>query len=571
MRIGIFFGGPAREREISFAGGKTAFEYMDRSLFEPIPVFVDSFGRFIKLNPKWMYEAGIRDFYPALNHQIEGFKAYIDSFPELRTSSIPAEIGVLLTPDQFSDNFDFVFLAMHGPDCEDGAIQGLLEWYRLPYSGPGIMGSAVGIDKVLQNDMIALVNGQKKECRKIQYEQWISGVHSVIFEEIKDALGLPVVVKAPHQGSSIGVAIVKHDNLADFVTAINQCFFQIEISSETWSAKNIYEKKAWAQSMANMDEGIGFPVCLNGETIYHPAQLITYLDKHFNSYQGSVIISNSNTEDHVLLEEFIEGQEFSCGCIQLQDGTPVALPPTEVIKVDEVFDFNSKYRPGGTRKRIPVNTSLENNLLIQNHITSVFEGLGMNVCARIDGFLTADNVVLLHDPNTIPGMSPSSLIFKQMAEIGLNVTQALTYFIRQSIRERIRTGKDTWNLRGQLAELDKRIAEERAAARPTSGLVFEATDEAYAEARKWYGKVNAERRFKAIPVLKVENQYFQLPNQLMFKEFIEDVLAVIGAERDPLIKITAEETISIKDFYVGEASDKVVLLEDYTAAAENWS
>ena len=323
--------------------------------------------------------------------------------------------------------------------------------------------------------------------------------------------------------------------------------------------------------MANMDEGIGFPVCLNGETIYHPAQLITYLDKHFSSYQGSVVISNSNTEDHVLLEEFIEGQEFSCGCIQLQDGTPVALPPTEVIKVDEVFDFNSKYRPGGTRKRIPVNTTLENNLLIQNHITRVFEGLGMNVCARIDGFLTADNVVLLHDPNTIPGMSPSSLIFKQMAEIGLNVTQALTYFIRQSIRERIRTGKDTWNLRGQLAELDKRIAEERTAARPTSGLVFEVTDEAYAEARKWYGKVNAERRFKAIPVLKVENQYFQLPNQLMFKELIEDVLAVIGAERDPLIKITAEETISIKDFYVGEASDKVVLLDDYTTAAENWS
>lgn len=570
MRIGIFFGGPAREREISFAGGKTAFEYMDRSLFEPVPVFVDSFGRFIKLNPKWMYEAGIRDFYPAAIHQIEGFKAYIDSFPELRTSSIPAEIGEILTPDQFSANFDFVFLAMHGPDCEDGAIQGLLEWYRLPYSGPGIMGSAVGIDKVLQNDMIALVNGQKKECRKIPYEQWISGIHSVIFEEIKDALGLPVVVKAPHQGSSIGVAIVKHDNLADFVAAINQCFFQIEVGSDKWLAKSADDKKAWAQSMANMDEGIGFPVCLNGETIFHPAQLITYLDKHFSSYQGSVIISNSNTEDHVLLEEFIEGQEFSCGCIQLQDGTPVALPPTEVIKVDEVFDFNSKYRPGGTRKRIPVNTTLENNLLIQNNITSVFEGLGMNVCARIDGFLTADNVVLLHDPNTIPGMSPSSLIFKQMAEIGLNVTQALTYFIRQSIRERIRTGKDTWNLRGQLAELDKRIAEERDKSRPTAGHVFEANDEAYAEARKWYGKVNAEREFVAIPVLKFENQYFEIPNQLMFKEYIEDVLAAIGAERDPLIRITVEETVSVKEFYVGAVSDKVVELADYTTAAKSW-
>ena len=41
MNIGIFFGGPAREREISFAGGKTAMENIDKTLFEPIPVFVD--------------------------------------------------------------------------------------------------------------------------------------------------------------------------------------------------------------------------------------------------------------------------------------------------------------------------------------------------------------------------------------------------------------------------------------------------------------------------------------------------------------------------------------------------
>jgi len=58
MRIGVFFGGPSREREISFAGGKTAFEYLDKSLFEPVPIFVDSFGRFIKLEHSLMYDSG---------------------------------------------------------------------------------------------------------------------------------------------------------------------------------------------------------------------------------------------------------------------------------------------------------------------------------------------------------------------------------------------------------------------------------------------------------------------------------------------------------------------------------
>ena len=47
MRIGIFFGGPAREREISYAGGKTAYENIDKTLFTPVLVFVDSLGNFI--------------------------------------------------------------------------------------------------------------------------------------------------------------------------------------------------------------------------------------------------------------------------------------------------------------------------------------------------------------------------------------------------------------------------------------------------------------------------------------------------------------------------------------------
>jgi D-alanine-D-alanine ligase len=57
MKIGIFFGGPAREREISFAGGKTAMENIDKSLFDPVPIFVDGcsmllrFGIFILHNP----------------------------------------------------------------------------------------------------------------------------------------------------------------------------------------------------------------------------------------------------------------------------------------------------------------------------------------------------------------------------------------------------------------------------------------------------------------------------------------------------------------------------------------
>lgn len=563
MRIGIFFGGPSREREISFAGGKTAFEYLDKSLFEPVPVFVDSFGRFILLQKELMYSSEIREFYPAPGIQKDGFKTYIESFPELAAAGIPAEIGKLISPAEFKEHFDFVFLAMHGPDCEDGAIQGLLEWYKIPYSGPGLMGSAVGIDKILQNEMIALVNGQEKKSWTLKYSQWVPKDYPLLFQVLKKHLGLPLVIKAPHQGSSIGVAIVKEDSLEEFVSAVNQCFFQIELDAETWKELDEAEKLAWGQKIANLDEGIGFPVILDGKTIYHPTTLISELEIYFSEGNNHALLSSSNAEDQVLVEEFVNGQEFSCGCIQFDDGSPLALPPSEVIKMVKVFDFNAKYKPGASRKRIPVDTTLEKNQEIQQMIAATFQQLGITACVRIDGFLTENGTILLHDPNTIPGMSPTSFIFKQMAEIGLNVTQALTYLVRQSLRERIRSGKHTWAFRALLETLDKRIAANIAVEKPIEHIVFDATDEAYVEARRRYGLLNAGGKVTPVPVLKAaDGQFYQLPNPLMFKEYVSDVEELLHAERHPLLVETSQKAATLTHFFAGDVSYDIIQIDN---------
>lgn len=563
MRIGIFFGGPSREREISFAGGKTAFEYLDKSLFEPVPVFVDSFGRFILLQKELMYLSDIREFYPAPGIQRDGFKTYIESFPELAVAGVSAEIGKLISPAEFKEHFDFAFLAMHGPDCEDGAIQGLLEWYKIPYSGPGLMGSAVGIDKILQNEMIALVNGQEKKSWTLKYSQWVPNDYPLLFQVLKKHLGLPLVIKAPHQGSSIGVAIVKDDSLEEFVSAVNQCFFQIELTADTWKELDEAEKLAWGQKIANLDEGIGFPVILDGKTIYHPTTLISELEIYFSEGNNLALLSSANAEDQVLVEEFVNGQEFSCGCIQFDDGSPLALPPSEVIKMVKVFDFNAKYKPGASRKRTPVDTTLEKNQEIQQMIAATFQQLGINACVRIDGFLTENGTILLHDPNTIPGMSPTSFIFKQMAEIGLNVTQALTYLVRQSLRERIRTGKHTWALRALLETLDRHITANIAAEKPIEHIVFDATDEAYVEARRRYGLLNAGGKVTPVPVLKaVDGQFYQLPNPLMFKEYVSDVEELLHAERHPLLVETSQKAAALTHFYAGEVSYDITRIDN---------
>ena len=568
MKIGIFFGGPAREREISFAGGKTAMENIDKSLFEPVPVFVDGCGNFILLKPELVYAASIRDFYPPKSYQGD-YQIYSESLGQLSDDELDtmiSSVGVRITPDKFAEHFKFAFIAMHGPACEDGSIQGLLEWYGMPYSGPSLMGSSIGIDKIAQNDLIKLAIGLDKKTTTLTRAYFEANNSAEVFEEIKSAVGLPFVVKAPHQGSSIGVAFVKKDSVEDFEKAVKQCLFIREVSENEWNSADKYE---FVQRMANLDEGIGLPVSLNGEVVYHPQELLEKLNNIFDGTTQTASLISMNSEDAVLIEGFVKGQEFSCGVIQTPDCESVALPPTEIIAAVEVFDFKAKYQSSATRKKIPVDTTLENNQQIQHDVKATFDALKFGVCTRIDGFLTPDGRVILHDPNTIPGMSPTSLIFKQMAEIGMNVTDAITYFIRQSIRERIRVGKNTFKFQQLLNQLDTTIAQ-RVAELPNrkkvavvfGGYSAENQEESYVKARKAFGKLAASSEYLPVPVFVTEDgKLHQLPINLMFKEFAEDIVKLLDGNVHPLIVSTRKNAEKITLHFTGKLLESVKVID----------
>jgi D-alanine-D-alanine ligase len=309
------------------------------------------------------------------------------------------------------------------------------------------------------------------------------------------------------------------------------------------------DKHAFAQQIAQLDQGIGYPVVLEktGEYIIGPAQLIERLNELASTESEGIVLSSLNAEDDVLFEEFISGQEFSCGVIQDDTGTAIALPPTEVYNVDS-FDFASKYLSNVTKKRIPVDTSLENNRKIQLAVSDVFSKLGINVYSRIDGFLTADGRVLLHDPNTIPGMSPASLIFKQMAEIGLNLTHSLTYLIRQSLRERIRTGKDTYRLKLMLSDIDGRLAARKANPQLEELVTFGPSDEAFVAAKATYNGLAAEGAVRPVLVFeKGEGEEHRLPVSALFKDTIADLELALSQTRHPLLTETEERAKHIVD------------------------
>ncbi len=559
MRIGIFFGGAAREREISFAGGKTAMAHINKALFKPVPIFVDSLGNFILIKEELIFAESIREFYPPKNSQTSPFEVYIESLNDSNTDKFITQIGQKIKPENFKNHFDFVFIAMHGPGCEDGSIQGLLEWYGIPYSGPSVLGSAIGIDKAKQNDWLKKSVGLEKNYFILQRDDYEKYGRETLFEQIKKSIGIPFVAKAPHQGSSIGLAFVKEDDLQIFDDAIKKCLFIHEIYREHWLGYSSEDKIQLLQKMVNLDEGIGFPVKFQGEIYKHPSQLLENLEEYFKHSVTKASIHSIHSEDAILLEAFVDGSEFSCGVIQTPKGEAVALPPTEIV-IDEsveVFDFNAKYKSKATKKRIPMETSLQNLQTIQSMVKKAFEDLGFGVCTRIDGFVRKDGVVILHDPNTIPGMSPSSLIFKQTAEIGLNVTDSITYFIRQSIRERLRTGKNYQEFRTLLEKLDLQIKKVLTEKSKTDKTIIEIDPQDLensfqaAKAKVIELAPLGNVPYEVVIDLEIEEGMVQIPLHTahLAKDSGSELLEAINKGVHPLIGQTRQNAIEITQFF----------------------
>lgn len=103
-----------------------------------------------------------------------------------------------------AENFDRVFIALHGRFGEDGTLQGALEQLGIPYTGPGVMASAIAMDKVMSKRV-----WQSFELPTPRF--LVLDTSTVTSEELRqlpDALGLPLMLKAPHEGSTIGISKV---------------------------------------------------------------------------------------------------------------------------------------------------------------------------------------------------------------------------------------------------------------------------------------------------------------------------------------------------------------------------
>lgn len=132
----------------------------------------------------------------------------------------------------------------------------------------------------------------------------------------------------------------------------------------------------------------------------------------------------------VLVEEYIQGMEVTCGVIGTDD--PRALTPSETIPTTDILSLEDKFLYGQGENKTPARLAPDILEKVKETALKTFVALGLKVYARIDMFVRDGGDVVVLEPNSLPGMTPSTVLFHQAAESGISQSDLMDRIIGYS-------------------------------------------------------------------------------------------------------------------------------------------
>jgi D-alanine-D-alanine ligase len=190
----IFFGGNSSEHQVSCISSQTIIKNIDTELYQ-----IHLLG--ITREGKWLYVDRFEDLENDTWRE-RGTKAVLSPDSEAKELLVFGPEGVK------SIKIDVIFPVLHGPNGEDGTIQGLFELARIPYVGCGVLASAVSMDKFYTKIVVNHIGGIRQAEFVGVYKKDLNNIDSVI-AEVEEKLTYPVFVKPSCAGSSNGVSKAK--------------------------------------------------------------------------------------------------------------------------------------------------------------------------------------------------------------------------------------------------------------------------------------------------------------------------------------------------------------------------
>ncbi|WLR42137.1 D-alanine--D-alanine ligase [Bacillus carboniphilus] len=191
IKLGLIYGGKSAEHQVSLQTALAVINALDQTKFDVHPIYIKESGEWVQ------------------GPQIEGTVESVENLKLVEgTQSVSLLNTQLVLEDSYENEIDVVFPLLHGPNGEDGTIQGLLEMMNLPYIGNGVLASATGMDKVIMKNIFAQAGLPQANYLAAFRHEWEEN-RLTLCEQVENKLGYPCFVKPANLGSSVGISKAK--------------------------------------------------------------------------------------------------------------------------------------------------------------------------------------------------------------------------------------------------------------------------------------------------------------------------------------------------------------------------
>ena len=330
IKVGVIYGGMSTEHDVSVVSGTSIIKHLNKDKYKIIPIYIDKKGT-------WHSNKD------TINNVTEYLK-----------------------------KLDVVFPILHGKYGEDGTIQGMLELFKIPFVGCGVLASSIAMDKVYSKIIFDKANIKQakyailKKC-KTNYIYVDKTLNNTIYEMenlckmLEDNIKFPMFIKPSNSGSSVGI------------------------------------------NKANTKEE---------------------LEKYINYA--------SQFDNKILVEEAIEGKEIECSV--LGNDNVKASTLGEIKPAEEFYSYNAKYNNTNSQIIIPAQISEELSNKVKQIAIKAFKAIDGKGFARVDFFVNVKtNEIYLNEINTLPGFTSISMYPKLWEYDGLKYTDLLDKLIELAL------------------------------------------------------------------------------------------------------------------------------------------
>jgi D-alanine-D-alanine ligase len=207
VKLGLLYGGKSAEHKVSLQTAMAVTKALDLTKFEVHPIYITDSGKWVR---------GAELTAPA--KEIKALQ--LNDEESISPLSLKGEL--FPTKSNADDQaIDVVFPLLHGPNGEDGTVQGMLELMNIPYVGNGVLSSAAGMDKLIMKNLFA--HAELKQAKYVSFirSEWELQKEE-LYKSIEEKLGYPCFVKPANLGSSVGIS--KCENREELETACIEAF-----------------------------------------------------------------------------------------------------------------------------------------------------------------------------------------------------------------------------------------------------------------------------------------------------------------------------------------------------------